>query len=183
MISSRLKPAFPLLVLLTTAASVLPAQNAGPVPAVAPRVPAREGLWFSGGLGSGVGEGGWGGLTGNFAVGWALNQRLSLAVGSSDFRIPLEGEALIIGTLDVRALFYPEANAGFFLTGGLGLGFFTGESHLSRGDVGRGLVLGLGYDARVARNTSVTTFINWVNVHTPDPRVSALQFGVGVTFH
>ena len=48
--------------------------------------PRRDGLWLSGGLGTGVGEGGVGGLAGNFAVGWTLSPRFLLGVGSSAVR-------------------------------------------------------------------------------------------------
>lgn len=151
--------------------------------AAAPQPAVRRGMWVSGGLGTGVGEGGVGGLTANFALGWAVSPRVSLAVGSSDWRVPFERSAVTMGTVDLRAQFYPEVNAGFFLTGGLGLGFFRFDDSGTGADVGRGFVLGLGYDARVAQNTSITTFINRLAVHTPDPRGSAIQLGVGLTFH
>jgi hypothetical protein len=143
----------------------------------------RQGMWVSGGLGTGVGEGGVGGLTANFALGWAVSPQISLAIGSSDWRVPVERSAVTMGTLDLRAQFYPEVNYGFFLTGGLGLGFFRFDDSGSGADIGRGFVLGLGYDARVAQNTSITTFINRVAVHTPDPRGSGIQLGVALTLH
>jgi hypothetical protein len=143
----------------------------------------RDGMWFSAGLGTGLGEGGVGGLTANFAAGWAVSPRVSLAVGSSDWRLPFDRTTLTMGTLDLRAQFYPEVNAGFFLTGGLGLGFFRFDDSGTGADIGRGFVLGLGYDARVGENTSFTTFINRVAVHTADPRASGIQLGVGLTFH
>jgi hypothetical protein len=143
----------------------------------------RDGMWFSGALGSGVGGGGFGGLAANIALGWTVSPRVSLAVGSTDWRVPFGGSSLTMGTLDFRVQFYPESNAGFFLTGGLGMGFFLPDGSWSRADVGRGYVLGLGYDARVSENTSITTFINRTAVHTADPQGSGIQFGVGLTFH
>jgi hypothetical protein len=170
----------PILLLLLPLA--LPAFLSAQLSGTSHPYPTREGMWFSGGLGTGVGEGGVGGLTANLALGWAVSPRLSLAVGTSDWRVPFDRTSLVMGTLDLRAQFYPEANTGFFLTGGLGLGFFAfGDGAIV--DVGRGIVVGLGYDARVAENTSITTFINRLDVHTSDPRGSGIQLGVGLTFH
>jgi hypothetical protein len=147
------------------------------------RMYARDGMWFSTGFGTGAGSGEHGGLSGNFAIGGTLNQRLLLGVGSSDWRVAADGSVATIGTMDARVQFYPEANGGFFLTGGLGLGYFRFDDSGSGPDVGSGIVMGLGYDARVATNTSITTFINRVWFHTSDPRGNFLQVGVGLTFH
>jgi hypothetical protein len=50
-------------------------------------------------------------------------------------------------------------------------------------DIGRAVLIGLGYDARVADNASITTFINAAGVHTPDPHAQVGQIGVGLTLH
>jgi hypothetical protein len=136
----------PVLILI----AALPGGLSGQLPAGPQPPPTRQGIWVSGGLGTGVGEGGVGGLAAN---------------------------------LDPRAEFYPEVNYGFFLTGGVGLGFFRFDDSGTAADIGRGFVLGLGYDARIAENISITTFINRIAVHTPDPRGSGIQLGVGLTFH
>lgn len=143
----------------------------------------REGMWFSAGFGTGGGSGETGGVSGNFAVGGTLNQRLLLGVGSSDWRVGTDRSVATIGTLDARVQFYPEANGGFFLTGGLGLAYFRFDDSGSGADVGSGIVMGLGYDARVAATTSITTFINRISFHTSDPRGNFLEVGVGLTFH
>jgi hypothetical protein len=145
--------------------------------------PTRSGLWLGAGLGTGGDGSDFGGVSGNFAVGGTVNQRLLLGLGSSDWRVAADRTIATIGTLDARAQFYPEADGGFFLTGGLGLGFFRMDDSGSGPDIGSGIVLGLGYDARVATNTSVTTFINRVGFHTSDPRGNFIQLGVGVTAH
>jgi hypothetical protein len=130
-------------------------------------------------------SGGVGGLTGNFAVGWTLSPQVLLAIGSSDLRDRLDEFANVtIGTLDLRVQYYPEANGGFFLTGGAGLGFFLlDDGDRIGGDAGRGTVLGLGYDARVGESTSITTFFNRFDIRTPDPRGGGFQLGVGLTVH
>jgi hypothetical protein len=175
------------LLLLVLLAAIIPAelvaQEAASQPGTPGQYPTREGMWFSAGLGTGGDGGDFGGLSGNFALGGTVNQRLLLGVGSSDWRVAADRSVATIGTLDLRTQFYPEANGGFFLTGGLGLGFFRMDDSGSGPNVGSGLVLGLGFDARVATNTSITTFINRIGFHTSDPRGSFIQLGVGVTAH
>jgi hypothetical protein len=147
------------------------------------RIYGRQGMWFNVGLGTGVGNG-IGGQSANLALGWALSPRFLVAVGSSDWRDGLgERNSVTLGTLDLRGQFYPEENGGFFLTGGLGLGYFWVSDSGSGPDVGRAIILGLGYDARIRQNTSITFFVNRASIHTADPRGSMGQIGVGLTFH
>jgi hypothetical protein len=139
-------------------------------------------MWFNVGLGVGVGND-IGGQSGNLAVGWALNPRWLMAVGTSDWRTAFDRATLTLGTLDLRVQFYPEVNGGFFLTGGLGLGYFWLSDSGTGADIGRSFLIGLGYDARIGENVSITTFVNRAAIHTPDPSGSVGQIGVGVTFH
>jgi hypothetical protein len=167
-----------ILLLLLTAT---PASLAGQlVPDSAARPLSRQGMWFDAGLGVGVGND-IGGQSANLAVGWTLSPRLLMAVGSSDWRASFDRATLTMGTLDLRVQYYPEG--GFFLTGGLGLGYFWFSDSGSGPNVGRAVLIGLGYDARVGENMSITTFINRAAIHTPDPRGSFGQIGVGLTFH
>jgi hypothetical protein len=179
------QPRFPALSILFFLLAALPAGLTAQQtePAKPGRYPTRAGMWFSAGLGTAGMDGDFSGLSGNFVLGGTPNQRVLLGLGSSDWRLAADRTFVNIGTLDVRSQFYPEANGGFFLTGGLGLGFFRMDDSGSGPDVGSGIVLGLGFDARVAANTSITTFINRVSFHTSDPRGSFLQLGVGVTAH
>jgi hypothetical protein len=142
----------------------------------------RQGMWFNVGLGTGVGND-IGGQSANLALGWALSPRCLVAVGSSDWRTAWDRATLTLGTLDLRMQFYPEADGGFFLTGGLGLGYFWMSDSGSGANIGRAIVLGLGYDARVGENMSITTFVNRAAIHTPDLRGNIGQIGVGLTFH
>jgi hypothetical protein len=142
----------------------------------------REGIWFNVGLGTGIGDG-VGGQSANVALGWALSPRFEMAVGSSDWRAGLDRATVTLGTLDLRVQFYPELAGGFFLTGGLGLGYFWLSDSGSGPNIGRAFLLGLGYDARIRENMSITTFINRAAIHTSDPRGSMGQIGIGLTFH
>jgi hypothetical protein len=167
------------LLLLTAAPASLAGQH---VPDGAARPLNRQGMWFNAGLGVGVGND-IGGQSANLAVGWTLSPRLLMAVGSSDWRSSYDRARLTMGTLDLRVQFYPEANGGFFLAGGLGLGYMWLSDSGTGPDIGRAILIGLGYDARVGQNTSITTFVNRASIHTPDPRGSVGQIGVGLTLH
>jgi hypothetical protein len=142
----------------------------------------RKGMWFNVGLGTGVGSD-IGGQSGNLALGWAVSPRFLLAVGTSDWRTRVDRATLTLGTVDFRMEFYPELSGGFFLTGGLGLGYFWFSDSGTGPNIGRAIILGLGYDARIGENVSITTFINRASIHTSDPRGSVGQIGVGLTFH
>jgi hypothetical protein len=142
----------------------------------------REGMWFNVGLGTGVAHG-IGGQSANLALGWSLSPRFLLALGSSDWRAPADRATLTLGTLDLRMQFYPEVDRGFFLTGGLGLGYFWLSDSGTGPDIGGALIVGLGFDARIAENVSITTFINAAGIHTAEPRTQVGQIGVGLTFH
>ena len=142
----------------------------------------RDGMWFNAGLGTGIGNG-IGGQSANLALGWSLSPHLLVAVGSSDWRDSIDRATLTLGTLDTRVQFYPQLDGGFFLTGGLGLGYMWLSDSGNGPDIGRAIVIGLGYDARIRENVSITTFINWADIHTPDPRGNVAQIGIGLTFH
>ena len=176
----RRKSASVLLLLLAASPGVLAGQLLPDDPV---HISRREGMWFSVGLGTGVGSG-IGGQSANVALGWTLSPRVLVAAGSSDWRSALgDRNSVTLGTLDARIQFYPEVAGGFFLTGGLGLGYFWVSDSGSRPDIGRAIILGLGYDARIGENTSITFFVNRAAIHTADPRGSIGQVGVGFTFH
>jgi hypothetical protein len=147
-----------------------------------PQAASRQGMWLNAGVGAGIGND-IGGQSANLAVGWTLSPRFLLALGTSDWRTTVDRDRVTFGTLDLRTQFYPEANRGFFLTGGLGLGYFQFSPGGTGPDLGRAILIGLGYDARIADNMSITTFINVAGIHTPDPRTQVGQIGVGLTFH
>ncbi len=123
---------------------------------------ARSGLWFNAGLGYGS----WGcqdclsrdnGLSGNLTIGGSINDRFLIGFGTAGFTKNVGGELFNIGHYDARIRFYPSRTNGFFVTGGAGIGMvsFSGDS-----ETGLGMLLGLGYDIRVAKNVSLTPFWN-----------------------
>jgi len=174
-----LSPSLLILLLLSGVPGVLVAQRNSPSHPVAQ----RNGAWFIGGLGAAGGESGFGGFSGNLGLGWTVNPKVSLAIGSTFVRAPADRTNVTFGTLDLRTQYYPESYAGLFVTGGLGLGFFRMDDSGSGPNVGAGVVIGLGYDIGLFQNFSVTPWINWFHFHTSDPRGSALGIGLALSVH
>lgn len=103
-----------------------------------------------------------------------------LGVGTTGWAKEVDGETLTAGTFDLRLRFYPVLSSGFFVTGGVGAG------NLSYGDeaeLGMGLLIGVGWDLRVGRRTSVTPFYNGFAMRNEKVNANVGQIGIGVTFH
>lgn len=149
----------------------------------------RDGFWFSIGLGAGsAGCGDCDGretaLSGNLALGGTLSPKVGIGGGTTGWTKTVDGETLTIGTLTALVRFYPSAAGGFFLIGGLGLGFVTAESGgISASETGFGALLGLGYDFRVGNNVSLTPFWNGFTTSTESLDFNVGQLGLGVTLH
>jgi hypothetical protein len=151
---------------------------------------AHDGLWFSGGLGygslgcdnCGSREGG---MTGDLAFGTTISQRFLVGVGASAWSKSEQGGRLTISTLDARVRFYPSTTGGFFVTGGLGLGSARGDfgGGISATENGVGTVLGLGWDIRVAKNTSITPYWNGFAMQNNNTDANVGQAGIAVTLH
>jgi len=162
-----------------------------PAPASAQGRPqTRSGVWFNVGLGYGsLGCDGCGsregGLSGGLAVGGTLSRKLILGAGTNGWSKSESGSTLTIGTLTALLRFYPSANGGFFIVGGLGLGTVSvSVSGLgSDSETGTGAVLGLGYDFRVGNNVSLTPYWNGFAVETSNTDGNVGQLGLSVTVH
>jgi hypothetical protein len=168
------------------AATPVLSEPARPVRSVTEPASLRQGFWFNVGLGLGT----LGcedcidrtdGLSGGLSLGSTLGSRVLLGVGTSGFSKNVDGDLLTVGTLDARVRVYPARRAGFFLTGGLGLGT------LSYGDddaeLGLGLILGVGWDVRVGRNVSLTPFWSGFAMANDFVDANVGQIGIGVTIH
>jgi hypothetical protein len=150
----------------------------------------RDGFWFSGGLGFGTlgcdnCGGRTNGLAGGISLGCTITPRFLLGVGSEAWARSEQGATLTVGTLDARVRFYPSTTGGFFLTGGLGLGSVTGSiSGLgSSTETGMGMLFGLGYDMRVAKNTSITPYWNGFAMRNSNVDANVGQLGLAITLH
>lgn len=155
-----------------------------------PRPHVREGFWFSGGLGFGS----LGctdctersnGLSGGLSGGATLSERVLLGVGTTGWYRSEDGVSLGVGTLDARLRVYPSLSSGFFVTGGAGLGTINASvSGLgSARENGVGMMLGLGWDIRVAPKVSLTPFWNGFAVRTSNANANVGQLGLGITVH
>jgi len=150
----------------------------------------RDGFWFSGGLGygslgcdnCGSREGG---ISGNLSLGGTITPRLLLGVGTSGWTKSEQGATLTVAVLDARIRFYPQTRGGFFLTGGIGVGSVTGSvsGFGSNTETGTGAILGMGYDVRVSRNTSITPYWNAYAIKNSNTDANVGQIGLAVTLH
>lgn len=150
---------------------------------------ARDGFWFSGGLGygslgcqdCGSREGG---VSGGLSLGGTISPRFLLGVGTSGWTKSQQGATLTVGELDARVRFYPQTNGGFFLTGGIGVGSITGSySGFSSTETGGAAIFGMGYDIRVAQNTSITPYWNGYAMKNNNTDANVGQVGLAVTLH
>lgn len=162
------------------AAAPLSAQNA----------PTREGFWI--GFGFGYGSLGVtdfgsreGGVSGYLKLGGTVKPNLLVGAESSGWYKSEDGVTLNTGLLAGTVTLYPAPASGFFVKGGVGLaatkldvsGFGSGT------DTGWGFIGGVGYDARVGRNMSITPVANWVYGGFDGYNTNVLQVGLGVTWH
>lgn len=150
---------------------------------------ARDGFWFNLGLGYGSFgcencEGREGGISGGLSLGTTLSSRLLVGVGTTGWTKEDNGARVTAGTLTALARFYPSAEGGLFLVGGLGLGSIeTSFDGLSARDNGGAAILGMGYDFRVGTNMSITPFWNGAGISAADSNMNYGQIGVGFTMH
>jgi hypothetical protein len=149
----------------------------------------REGFWFSGGLGYGtLGCDNCGGressISGGLSLGGTITPRFLLGVGSEAWTKSQQGATLTVGTVDARVRFYPSVTGGFFLTGGLGVGSITGSfGGFTSTETGVGVLAGLGYDIRVAKNTSITPYWNAFAMRNSNTDANVGNVGLAVTLH
>lgn len=163
---------------------------AGTVAGTAQAQNARDGFWFSGGLGYGTlgckdCSGRTGSISGNLSVGGTISPRFLLGAGLSGWTKSEQGATLSVGLVDARVRFYPQAHGGFFLTGGVGVGTVTGEivGFGSNTETGLGMLLGMGWDVRVAKNVSMTPFWNGYAMQNNNTDANVGQVGLAVTLH
>jgi hypothetical protein len=150
----------------------------------------RQGFWFSGGLGLGslgcqnCGTSRENGITGDLSLGGTLSPRWLLGVGTSGWSKSEQGGRLTVATLDARVRFYPWTTGGFFVTGGIG-GASVRESvgGIIATESGVGGIFGIGYDYRVARNTSITPYWNSFGMRNNHTDANVGQIGLAITLH
>lgn len=161
---------------------------AGPRWAAAQHPQTREGFWIGFGFGygslgfscSGCG-GSEGAASGYLKLGGTLSPNLLVGGETDGWTKSETGTTVTAGNASLALYYYPQAKGGFFLRGGVGVvTLAAGGSSES----GFGLVTGVGYDLRVAGNTSITPVANF-NWGAPESGVKqhVFQLALGVTFH
>jgi hypothetical protein len=181
----------PILLLLTLAAAAL-----APTPATAQQVQTRQGFFLSGGLGYGSmglgcdrceGLGREGGVNGYVTLGGAVSPHVLLGIETNGWVKSSNGNWQTLGSLMATAYFYPRTAQGLFVKAGLGGSSLIGDYHVLDQDLaaesGLGLLVGAGYDVRVAGNTSVTPYVTYVRGSFDGAAANVFQAGLGLTLH
>jgi len=150
----------------------------------------RQGFWFSGGLGMGslgcqnCGSSRENGVSGDLSAGGTLSPRWLIGVGTAGWSKSEQGGRLTVATLDARVRFYPSATGGFFVTGGIGGAEVRASAGgLTATESGVGALFGIGYDYRVARNTSITPYWNGFAMKNSNTDANVGQIGLAITLH
>jgi hypothetical protein len=148
----------------------------------------REGFWISFGFGWGsiscegcVDRAG-GGL-GYLRMGGTLSQRLLIGGEANAWSKRVGSTTWTIGNVGPVLYFYPNADGGFFLKGGLGLATAEIESGPWSGSIeGAGITLGFGWDARVARGFALTPYVDLLLSNFDTGSLNTIGFGLGFTW-
>ncbi len=184
-------------------------------PVAAQNAPHRDGFWISFGFGAGsagfecenCGDdrhnsgAGYLRLGGTASDKWIVGGEINGWAKSGE-ELNFEWEA-VIGSILGTALFYPSAG-NFYLQGGLGFNAYALEATDDEGDSaefttsGMAVLLGIGYDIRVARSFSLTPYVSYTHGFSSEVEVSSgdvtvgipgelnpnvFQFGLGLTWH
>ena len=198
---------FSTLLLVGLGQSPLTAQNTVVVASPSPSDHNREGLWFNIGVGYGTSGCGPcterdGGLSGGLSAGTTLSDNVLIGGGLTGWRKSSGAVTVSARLLTPLVRVYPWGTEGFFLTGGVGVGWidFTLSNQLNRSptrsrawqwahgsanQVGYAGLAGLGYDIRVGNHGSLTPFLNgfYINGDENVASINVVQFGVGATVH
>jgi len=149
----------------------------------------RKGFWIGFGLGYGslscTSCSSTGSVSGYLKLGGTIGPHLLLGGETNGWTKNESGTTVDAGNASFTAYYYPQPAGGFFLRGGAGFSTTRASNGgFSASSTGPGATAGVGYDMRVAANTSITPVFNFVWGH-PDNgfNQSIVQLAVGVTFH
>lgn len=174
-----------ILVLLTTLSMPATAQG---------NAQTREGFWINFGFGAGslgcddcTDEDGdderLNGVNFQFRAGGTLSQRLLIGGEINGFTKSQDDATLTVTNIGPVLQFYPAAQGGFFLKGGLGLATAEFEyGGISLEDQGFGVTIGLGYDARVGRKFALTPYFDILSSSFNGVSLNQVAIGLGFTW-
>lgn len=153
--------------------------------------PQRQGFWFSGGLGVGFltcedhcGEGNKASGIADVVFGGTLGDRLLLGGAITGWTKTDDRLEVSLRAVEARVRFYPSAQKGLFLAGGLGVGSIShAGGNGSDNKYGPSVTLGLGWDLRVSQNVSITPFWQGTSVLARYNVAHLGSLGVAVTIH
>ena len=122
------------------------------------------------------------GINFQLRAGGTLSQRLLIGGEINGFTKSENDATLTVTNIGPVLQFYPSAQGGFFLKGGLGLATVEVElGGFSFDNEGFGLTLGAGFDARVGRNFALTPYFD-ILASNFDGGVSLNQVAIGLGF-
>lgn len=162
-------------------------------PAAAQHPQTRDGFWAGVGMGWGSlglscdgceGVDRTGSYSGYFSIGGTLRPNLLLGAELNGWTKSEGGATVRLGNASAAAYWYPAVQSGLFLKGGMGYSRLSAEDDFgSASDGGWGLLMGVGYDLRVARTASLTPVLNYFRGAFDGGSADVVQLGLGVTFH
>ena len=150
----------------------------------------RQGFWISFGFGAGSlgcddceDSDRVNGVNFQVRAGGTLSQRLLIGGEVNGWTKTQDDATLTFTNVGPVLLFYPSANGGLFVKGGLGLANVEVElGSFSVEDNGVGLTLGLGYDARVGRKFALTPYFDIVASSFDGGSFNQVAFGLAFTW-
>jgi len=164
----------------------------------------RDGFTFSFGLGGGSAAlscPGCGttpretGGSGYLRLGGAISPSLVIAGEANGWSKEVNDVNVQMGTVAAVAQWYPAVSNGFYVKGGVGVSSYTEDDPGAKAQaIGLGYQFGMGYDWRIARNFSLTPYMNFLGMANSEVKVdgsnvgqkigtSNMQYGLGFTWH
>lgn len=152
----------------------------------------REGFGISFGFGGGSGAAACDGCSGDRETGLSGYLRLGgyarphVFVGfeSNGYTKSLDGVDITGGFYQAVVQWYPNASTGFFVKGGAGLMAYLETDGIDEITASAlGMSVGLGYDARVGRNFSLTPFANILFSAKSDAKFNGASTGLDASFN
>jgi hypothetical protein len=135
------------------------------------------------------------GVSGYLRLGGAISPSIVIAGESNGWSKTVNGVDSQMGTLAGVVQWYPSVTNGFYVKGGLGLSAYSESDATGKAEaVGLGYQTGVGYDLRLARNFSLTPYVNFLGMANSDVKFNGsslnqkigttnVQYGLGFTWH
>lgn len=180
------------IVLFTTSLVTVPSsfgQGSGDEFSFSDSAGERSGFWISGGLGYGsLGcedcDEREAGISMALALGGTVNPNFQLGGSINAWSKTEDDATLTVATITGLAKYYPAAD--FYLQGGVGFGtvditFDDGNFSASVSNNGLGVVLGLGFDARLSDAMNITPFFNVFATSSDEINTNVAQIGIALS--